>query len=47
MKSAKFDVKYLREDDNADLKGELQACQHFLVDSELVRRRHRVFKFAK
>ena len=27
MKSSKFDVNNLIEDDDADLKGELQACQ--------------------
>ena len=37
----------LPEDDNADLKEELQACQHFLGDSELEKGRHRVFDFAK
>ena len=46
MKSAEFDVSNLLEDDDADLKEELQACQHFLVDSELEKRRHRVFNFA-
>ena len=46
MKSAKFDVSNLLEDDDADLKEELQACQHFLVDSELEKGRHRVFNFA-
>ena len=46
MKSAEFDVSNLLEDDNADLKEELQACQHFLVDSELEKGRHRVFIFA-
>ena len=35
MKSAEFDVSNLLEDDDVDLKEELQACQHFLVDSEL------------
>ena len=35
----------LLEDDDADLKEELQACQHFLVDSELEKGRHRVFNF--
>ena len=35
MKSAEFDVSNLLEDDDADLKKELQACEHFLVDSEL------------
>ena len=34
MKSPDFDVSNLLEDDDADLKEELQACQHFLVYSE-------------
>ena len=37
------------EDDDGDLKEELQelqACQHFLVESELENRRLRVFNFA-
>ena len=46
MKSAEFDVNNLLEDDDADLKEEFQACQHFLVDSELEKGRHRVFNFA-
>ena len=46
MKLAEFDVSNLLEDDDADLKEELQACQHFLVDSELEKGRHRVFNFA-
>ena len=46
MKSAEFDVNNLLEDDDADLKEELQACQHFFVDSELEKGRHRVFNFA-
>ena len=46
MKSAEFDVSKLLEDDDADLKEELQAGQHFLVDSELEKGRHRVFNFA-
>ena len=46
MKSPEFDVNNLVEDDDADLKEELQACQHFLVDSELEKGRHRVFNFA-
>ena len=45
MKSAELDVNNL-EDDVADLKEELQACQHFFVDSELEKGRHRVFNFA-
>ena len=46
MKSAEFDVSNLLEDDDADLKEELQACQHFIVDSELEKGRHRVFNLA-
>ena len=46
MESAELDVSNLLEDDDADLKEELQACQHFLVDSELEKGRHRVFNFA-
>ena len=46
MKPAEFDLNNLLEDNDADLKEELQACQHFLVDSELEKRRHRVFNFA-
>ena len=46
MKSAEFDVNNVLENDDADLKEELQACQHFLVDSELEKGRHRVSNFA-
>ena len=46
MKSAEFDVSNLFEDDDADLKEEFQACQPFLVDSELDKGRHRVFNLA-
>ena len=46
MKSAEFDMISLLENDDADLKEELQACQHFLVDSELEKGRHRVVSFA-
>ena len=46
MKSAEFDVNNLLKDDDADLKEELQACQHFLLDSEVEKGRHRVFNFA-
>ena len=46
MKSNEFDVSSLLEFEDADLKVELQACQHFLVDSELQNRRYRVFNFA-
>ena len=45
MESAEFDVSNFLQDDNADLKEELQACQPFLVDSELEKGRHRVFNF--
>ena len=46
MKSPEFDVNNLVEEDDADLKQELQACQNFLVDSELEKGRHRFFNFA-
>ena len=46
MKSAEFDKSNLLEDDDADLKEELQACQYFLVGSELEKGRYRVFNFA-
>ena len=44
MKSAENDVNNHLEDDNADLK-ELQACQHFLVDSEFEKGRDGVSIF--
>ena len=46
MKSPQFDLNDLLEDDDANLKEELEACQRFLVDSELEKGRHRVFSFA-
>ena len=46
LKSVEFDVNNLLEDNDADLKEELQACQHFLVESELEKGRHRVCNFA-
>ena len=46
MKSAEFDVNNCLEYDDAELKEELQACQNFLVDSELEKWKHRVFNFA-
>ena len=46
MKSAEFDVNNLLEDDNAYLKEELQAYQHFLADPELEKGKHRVLNFA-
>ena len=45
MKSADFDVNNLIEDDKADLKEDLKTCQHFLVDFELEKGRHRVSNF--
>ena len=46
LKSAEFDVNNFLEDNDTDLKEELQARQHFLVDSELEKGRHRVLNFA-
>ena len=46
MKSAEFDVNNFLEDNDADLKEELQACQHFRLHSELEKGRHRVINFA-
>ena len=46
MKSAEVYVNNFLEDNNADLKEEPQACQHFLVDTELEKGRNRVFNFA-
>ena len=46
MKTAEFDVNNFLEVDAADLKEQLQACKHFLVDSELEKGRHPVFNFA-
>ena len=46
MKSPEFDVNNFVEDDDANLKEELQACQHFFVDSELEKERHRALNFA-
>ena len=45
MKSPEIDLNNLLQDDDADLKEELQACQHFLVDSELEKGRHLVSIF--
>ena len=36
----------INEVDDANLKEELRSCQHFLVDSELERARHKVFNYA-
>ena len=46
MKSPGLDVNNRLEDDDADLREEIQASQHFLVDSELEKGRHRAFSFA-
>ena len=41
------DVKHIVEDvDDHSLREELRSCQHFLVDSELERTRHKVFIYA-
>ena len=45
MKSPEIDVNDLLEGDDADPKEELQACQHFFVDSELGKGRNRVSNF--
>ena len=45
MKSAEFDVNSLLEDDDADLKEDFQARQHFFVNSEPEKGRHRDFNF--
>ena len=46
IKSTEYDGNNIFEDDDAELKEELQACQFFLADSELEEGRHRVFNFA-
>ena len=46
MKSAELEMSNVLEDDDADLKEELRACQNCLNDSELEKGRHRVFIFA-
>ena len=46
VKIAEIDVYNFLEDEDAELMELLQACQHFLVDSELEKGRHRVFTFA-
>ena len=45
MKSSEFDVNNFFKDDDAELKEELQACQHFFLGSELEKGRNRVFNF--
>ena len=37
----------INEGVDANLKEELRSCQHFLIDSELKRARHKVFTYAK
>ena len=42
-----MDVQHIvRDDEDHRLKEELRSCQHFLVDSELERARHKVFNYA-
>ena len=45
LRSAEFDVNNLFKDDDADLKEKLQEGEHFLVEFELEKGRHRVFNF--
>ena len=41
------DVEHIvRDVDAQKLREELRSCQHFLVDSELERARHKVFNYA-
>ena len=45
--ASNIDVEDIVEDvDDQSLREELQSCRHFLVDSELQKRRHSVFNFA-
>ena len=45
--ASNFDVEDIVGDvDDQSLKEELQSCRHFLVDSEIEKRRHSVFNFA-
>ena len=42
-----MDIKHVVGDvDDESLKSELEACKHFLVDSEFENGRHKVFNFA-
>ena len=42
-----MDVQHIVGDvEDHSLREELRSCQHFLVDSELERARHKVFKYA-
>ena len=45
IKSTEFEVNNLLEDDDADLKEDLQACQYLFVDSEFEKGKHRVSNF--
>ena len=47
MKPPEFGLNNLVEDDDADLKEELQASQHLLVHFELEKGGHRVLNFAR
>ena len=41
------DVEHIAEDvEDHRLREELRSCQHFLVDSELERARHKIFNYA-
>ena len=45
--ASKIDVEdIVGDDDNQSLREELQSCRHFLVDSEIQKRRHTLFNFA-
>ena len=47
IKTANFDPDdIINEVDDTNLKEDLRSCQHFLVDSELERARHKVFNYA-
>ena len=42
----KIDVEVMLEDvDDQSLREQLESCTHFLTDTEIEKRRHRVFKF--
>ena len=46
FRASNIDVKDIVEDvDDQSLRGELQSCRHFLVDSEIQKGRHSEFKF--
>ena len=47
-RTSNLDLETLLENTiDVDLKEELESCNHFLVDSEIEKRRHCVFKVAK